>query len=232
MISFYKAKPDVSGIACSFQFSTKQDGNIKEGMFYCTLLRQTDWNQQSKTGSFVGSKGVPQDSCTIKFSFGEAAGIISSIRRSREFTFYHGTPQGVVKGNFKPYLDGNVLKGFSLSVDKDVRQGNIKERFGIGFLVNEAELLLIYLQGFIQKFYFDRDNEYQSRAEAEQSQPQPQRQPPAQRQQQPPPQQSAPIGKKTEFGDTPQDDNISPLDFSEDNSFTEQGADSPEIKGW
>lgn len=222
MISFYKAKPDISGTACSFQYQTKTESKGKVGVFYCTLLRQTDWDAQSKTGSFIGSKENPNDSCVIKFSFGEAASMISAIRRNRDFTFYHSSQNGVIKGNFRPYVVEKQVKGFSFSIDKQAQ--GVNERFGIGLLLGEAEQLAIYFQAFMARFYTERDEEYQKSLQGQAAPTQNNRQQ----------QNSKPVVKETQLAENPQDDVVSSLDFSEDNTVSEDGGvdSSGSDMGW
>ena len=154
MILFYKAKADVSGTACSFQ--PKFDG--KRPGFYCSLIRQATWDQKTKSGSFKANKTNPNASIVIKFGFHEACGIINAFRRNQEYSFYHTSANGTVRGNLNLYRKEDKHIGFSLSATKSAGGRDVK--LSIGFSFPEALNLAIYLETFISQYYSDKYAEY------------------------------------------------------------------------
>lgn len=140
MIAFYKPNNKNTGTACSFSVNTK------EGSIWSSLIKQSAWNENTKTGSFSDNRENPQKSARIKFSQAEAAGILEALDKNTEFSAYHSSDKQVTKIKFSPYIRDNKQVGFSYSVQKENKE-NIenKQSFLIGFYFNEGRLLKEFL---------------------------------------------------------------------------------------
>jgi len=140
MISFYKPNSKNTGTACSFSV------NSKDGSVWSSLIKQSSWNETTKTGSFLDNKDNPQKSARVKFSLTEAAGLLEALDKNVEFSAYHSSDKQVTKIKFSPYLKDDKQVGFSYSVNKESKD-NIenKQSFLLGFYFNEARLIREFL---------------------------------------------------------------------------------------
>lgn len=140
MISFYKPNSKNTGTACSFSVNSK-DGNV-----WSSLIKQSSWNEGTKTGSFSDNKDNPQKSARIKFSQTEVAGLLETLDKNIEFSAYHSSDKQVTKIKFAPYIKDDKQVGFSYSVQKE-NKDNIenKQSYLIGFYFSEARLLKEFL---------------------------------------------------------------------------------------
>jgi hypothetical protein len=80
MISFYKPNSKNTGTACSFSV------NSKDASIWSSLIKQSSWNENTKTGSFSDNRDNPQKSAKIKFSITEAAGLLEALDKNIEFS--------------------------------------------------------------------------------------------------------------------------------------------------
>ena len=140
MISFYKPNSKNTGTACSFSV------NSKDGSIWSSLIKQSAWNEGTKTGSFSDNRDNPQKSAKIKFSITETAGLIDALERNTEFSAYHSSDKQITKIKLSPYIRDDKQVGFSYSVNKE-NKDNIenKQSYLIGFYFNEARLLREFL---------------------------------------------------------------------------------------
>jgi hypothetical protein len=140
MISFYKPNSKNTGTACSFSV------NSKDGSIWSSLIKQSAWNESTKTGSFLSNKDNPQKSAKIKFSQTEVAGLLETLDKNIEFSAYHSSDKQVTKIKLAPYMKDDKQVGFSYSVQKE-NKDNIenKQNYLIGFYFNEARLLKEFL---------------------------------------------------------------------------------------
>jgi hypothetical protein len=141
MISFYKPNSKNNGTACSFSV------NPKDESIWSSVIKQSSWNDKTKTGSFLENKDNPQKSARIKYSLTEAAGILEAIDKNTEFSAYHSSDKQVTKIRFAPYIKDDKQVGFSYSIQKE-NKDNIenKQSYLIGFYFSEARLLKEFLQ--------------------------------------------------------------------------------------
>lgn len=148
MISFYKPNSKNTGTACSFSV------NPKDGSIWSSLIKQSAWNDSTKTGSFLENKDNPQKSAKIKFSQAEAAGLLETLDKNIEFSAYHSSDKQVTKIKLSPYIKDNKQVGFSYSVQKE-NKDNIenKQSFLLGFYFNEARLLREFLVHALQSIF-------------------------------------------------------------------------------
>lgn len=140
MISFYKPNSKNTGTACSFSV------NSKDGSVWSSLIKQSSWNDATKTGSFSDNKDNPQKSARVKFSMTEVAGLLEALDKNVEFSAYHSSDKQITKIKFSPYIKDDKQVGFSYSVNKESKD-NIenKQSFLLGFYFNEARLLKEFL---------------------------------------------------------------------------------------
>ena len=152
MISFYKPNSKSNGTACSFSV------NPKDKSIWSSLIKQSGWNENSKTGSFSDNKDNQQKSAKIKYSLTETAGLLEALDKNTEFSAYHSSEQQVTKIKLAPYIKDNKQVGFSYSVQKESKE-NIenKQSYLIGFYFNEARLLKEFLQySLVSVFEYQR----------------------------------------------------------------------------
>ena len=76
-IQYYKPNPKVSGSACSFWC------NAKESAIFGSFIKQSSWNDKTKTGSFKANKEKPNASTQFKFNQTEAAAIFEAAAAGR-----------------------------------------------------------------------------------------------------------------------------------------------------
>lgn len=154
MISFYKPNSKNTGTACSFSV------NSKEGSIWSSLIKQSSWNEGTKTGSFSDNKDNPQKSARVKFSITEAAGLLEALDKNIEFSAYHSSDKQVTKIRFSPYVKDDKQVGFSYSVNKESKE-NIenKQSFLLGFYFNEARLLREFLTHALQSIFKSQEVE-------------------------------------------------------------------------
>lgn len=148
MISFYKPNSKNTGTACSFSV------NSKEGSVWSSLIKQSSWNEGTKTGSFSDNKDNPQKSARVKFSTTEVAGLLEALDKNIEFSAYHSSDKQVTKIRLSPYIRDEKQVGFSYSVNKESKE-NIenKQSFLLGFYFNEARLLKEFLTHALQSIF-------------------------------------------------------------------------------
>lgn len=144
MLQFYKPNSKNTGSACSFY-------KTKDGAIMFSMIKQSSWNEQKKTGSFQGNKDNPNGNVKVKLSLAEAAGFIDCVERDVETKEYHNSPNQTIQIKFSPYVDREgQKKGFSLSVSKQSKDSQDKPSFVIGLNYKESRLLKEYLSFIIQ----------------------------------------------------------------------------------
>ena len=140
MISFYKPNSKNTGTACSFTV------NPKDASIWSSLIKQANWNESKKIGSFSENQNNPNKSVKIKFSLTEAAGILDAIDRNTEFSAYHTSEKQSTQIKFAPYIKDNKQVGYSYMVSKTSKENSEnKQSYLIGFYFNEGRLLKEFL---------------------------------------------------------------------------------------
>jgi|7_EtaG_2_1085326.scaffolds.fasta_scaffold06608_3 hypothetical protein len=138
-IQFYKPNPKGTGSACSFWSS------VKDGSLFGSFIKQSSWNDKTKTGSFKANKENPAASTQFKFNRNEVAAILDCIESDREFSAYHSTPKQITRFKFTPYSNAKGRVGFSYSVNKEDKEDSTnKAGFIIGLTFAEARHLKEY----------------------------------------------------------------------------------------
>lgn len=154
MISFYKPNSKNTGTACSFSV------NSKDGSVWSSLIKQSSWNEGTKTGSFSDNRDNPQKSARIKFSQTEVAGLLECLDKNTEFSAYHSSEKQITKIKFAPYIKDDKQVGFSYSVQKE-NKDNIenKQSYLLGFYFAEARLLKEFLQFGLNSIFHQQEVE-------------------------------------------------------------------------
>lgn len=148
MISFYKPNSKNTGTACSFSV------NSKEGSVWSSLIKQSSWNEGTKTGSFIDNKDNPQKSAKVKFSTTEVAGLLEALDKNIEFSAYHSSDKQVTKIKFSPYIRDENKSVFLIALIKKVKKIlKINNHFYLDFYFNEARLLREFLTHSLQSIF-------------------------------------------------------------------------------
>jgi len=167
-IQFYKPNQKTTGSACSFW------SNIKEGSLFGSFIKQSSWNDKTKTGSFKSNKENPSASTQFKFNQNEVAAIIDCIETDREFSAYHSTPKQVTRFKFTPYSNSKGRVRFSYSVNKEDKEDSTnKASFVIGLTFAEARLLKEYLLHTLSSMFKYEDDNYSQTANTDKKPEQP-----------------------------------------------------------
>lgn len=145
---FYKPTAKKTGHACNFTLTSKGSA----AGVYLEIIKQTGWDDKTKTGSFKGGEKVK-----VKFNEGEVASFIDAINRGVEFKTFHSTADAKTQISFSPYIQEGEQKGFGLSV----RQGG--KSFMVGFYFNEMVLLHNFFQNCLDKFFEVAYSEHKKR---------------------------------------------------------------------
>lgn len=156
-IAYYKPNPRVTGTACSFYLSNK------DNRFYACLIKQDAWNPTTKTGSFSKNVNNPAKKVNIKFSNFEIGGILDAIDHNRSFSVYHngGTTQFSSSIKFEPYMKDGAQVGYSFMVTKSSKEDSTnKSSFVIGLNFAEGRLLKEYLVYLLGKCFLAEEVNY------------------------------------------------------------------------
>ena len=139
---FYNAKPSGDGCGCGFSFNTEDEA------IYVSFVKQSSWDAKRRAGTFGGDK------LNLKFSLGEAGGIVYAIENHETFSAYHDTGKGdyadkyTTQIKFMPFGEADKLR-FGLSVTK--KEGGVESKFSIAFSKGDAIVIREYLQGAIKQ---------------------------------------------------------------------------------
>lgn len=154
-LEIYKPNKSNAGSAASFQISRNQKTN--EPSLYVRIVRQSGWDDRTKTGSFKENWNKDGEFIALKFTETECASIMNVVADwtfKEKFSTVH-VFQGVESSSktsisFSPY-EKKMTKGtfaYGLSV---IRDGN--QRFSISLEKAEAVLLSEFLRRFIQEVF-------------------------------------------------------------------------------
>ncbi len=143
-----------TGFAASFSDSFNND------CVFATLIKQSGWNDETKTGSFKASREDATANVIIKLNDLEVAAILDCIERGRPFTTYHDgdVPKNI---SFVPWFakaapDATATapqKGFSFSISVGGKEDTVKNAFYIGFSFPEARLIREYLLNILNSHF-------------------------------------------------------------------------------
>ncbi len=160
MIQFYKPTKSSTGTAASFSFN--------KDAIWLQLIKQSSWNDQTRTGSFAASRNDPNKTISIKLNPTEISAWIKAIGDNSPINvqfgkdgLFHTTDKGTTIINFGPYIgQDQVQRGYSLSVSSKTKDGQNQKSFLIGFTFAEGELIANYMKFALNKFFTIKYNEY------------------------------------------------------------------------
>ena len=144
-IAFYHPSSRGNGFASSFQDSNQND------CVFATIIKQSGWDNETKTGSFKASREDKNANVTIKLNDTEVSAILDSIERGRGFSTFHDgdVPKTIqfIPWFSKPIEEGAKpeQRGFSFSITVGGKEDATKNAFYIGFTFPEARLIREYL---------------------------------------------------------------------------------------
>lgn len=169
-LQFFKPNSKMTGSACAWSFnsSTRKNQSDPDGKaVFIEIIKQTSWNEETKTGSFKGG-----DKVNLKLSYTtELGGFIRVLKDIRDVSV-DDTGKGLPSENqmLKSVHQGqNGTKSFSFikscyqsqgkkviayGLSISVSEGDKKDIFRISFDPNEAETLLNWLI-YAQQHIFD-----------------------------------------------------------------------------
>lgn len=155
--SLYKPNSKNTGSLFSFEIGTLKDGKI--GLFV-SIVQQSSWNDETKTGSFSKNAKDPSKSTTIKLSMNEAGEILSSIKTRTPYVAFHknGSDTTIIRAN--PWDKDRKIKeqdgektyktrAFAFSVSK-----NSTQNYKIALEAGETEVLSLLLIDFVNQSLF------------------------------------------------------------------------------
>jgi len=140
-----------------------------------SLIKQDSWDANKKRGTFSKNRGVPDREVKFKLNEVEVSGIVDCInsvanhpmaydpdrvkKSVRAFSAYHQSENQVVKINFGEYIFKEEVKGFSFSVNKELRDDSTtKGSFVVGFSFSEGEFLKRFLLTYLDRWFNEKIN--------------------------------------------------------------------------
>lgn len=168
MIQFYKPTAANKGHAASFR--------LVGDVVYLEMIKQSGWNETTKTGSFAGSRNDPNKKINLKFNAVELASFVRAIKYNigadvqgsgaGEPVLYHRSEKGMTTIKFLPYFaaakpqEQPIQKGFSLSVFAKGSQGGADKSFLLGFTFAEAELIQNFFEYCLRMIFSFSEKKY------------------------------------------------------------------------
>jgi hypothetical protein len=116
-LEFYKPQKSGNGACCTLQYTNDPEDNKKTG-FYINIVKQSSWNESSRTGSFKENVNNPEKHKKIKLNENEIASIINVIESngSQKFSTVHVNGQNKTPFFFEPFLRENIFVGYLLKI--------------------------------------------------------------------------------------------------------------------
>jgi hypothetical protein len=144
MIRIYHPSKSGKGFAMSIQDSNQND------CVFATLIKQSGWSEETKTGTFAASREDKNSITTVKFNDLECAALLNVIERGQPFSSFHSGD--IEKGiQFTPWFpkvaegEKSIQKGFSFSITLNPNDATTKNSFYIGLSYPEGRLIREYL---------------------------------------------------------------------------------------
>ena len=147
MLQYYKPNAKNTGSACSFSY------NKKDKALWVNFIKQSSWNDSTKTGTFKGSG--PDKKANSKFSVTELAGLVHAIETNGEFSNFHGNKEKNTTFKFAPYVRDGSQIGYSFSLNQSNQAEGIKKSFLIGFTFPEGRMLKEYALTVLNNYFMD-----------------------------------------------------------------------------
>jgi hypothetical protein len=132
-----------TGAAISFQLGRTNKGPA----LFLNAVKQKDWNEEKRLGSFYNNKDEGQSAC-VKFNEIEIGGLIYAIRAYKEFSAFHTFDSDKTQISFSPYKKKDGKDAFSLTV---TRNGL---KIGLGVELAEAEAIRVFLETALAEIFY------------------------------------------------------------------------------
>ena len=152
--TIYKPNKNVNGCAGSFQIS--QVGPKLTSNLFVSMIQQSGWDDQKKTGSFKGSRDDESKNINFKLNVSEAGEILSSMKTRIPFVAFHTFSDDSTIIKFTPWdqkrkvlgKDGeewHTVPSWGLTVTR-----NKTNVFKLPLTAGESEVLAKLLDQFIE----------------------------------------------------------------------------------
>ena len=145
MITFYKPTPKNTGLAMSFQASDR------DKHLYVNLLKQVNWDANTKKGSFLANKNKPGFYANIKFNQIEAGGMLDAIEHNALFSAYHSSAKYITQIKLEPSPVENPTSFVFKVLQTDTQDSTKKSSYFISLTFGEARLVRQYLIHYLHK---------------------------------------------------------------------------------
>jgi hypothetical protein len=111
-LEFYKPQKSGNGACITFQCTTKETEQKKNG-FYVNILKQSGWNNETKSGAFKENVNNPEKHKKIKLTENEISNILYVIESNgaKKFSTVHVNGTNSTPIFFEPYLKENTFIG-------------------------------------------------------------------------------------------------------------------------
>jgi hypothetical protein len=148
-LSFYKPNSSNRGSAAQFQYGAKP---LDYGL-YLSIVKQFNWNNESKRGSFSENSKDPLKNKKIKLNATEASAICRVIDlKSDKWSTVHKSEYKTTSISFSHYIKDGIMLGYGMSINEKDGQS-----FMIGLNNDEGYLLKNFLDSYIL-FTFDKNS--------------------------------------------------------------------------
>lgn len=143
-IEFYKPQKSGNGTCATFDCVTSLEDPKKNG-FYINLLKQSGWDESTRTGSFKENVNDPEKHKKIKINDTEICNFLQVLEAGdkHKFSTVHKNGTKTTPIFFEPYIKNEVFVGYLLKIDN----------VGIAFNIAESIKLREYLKASLQTIF-------------------------------------------------------------------------------
>tara|TARA_R110002153_G_scaffold45929_3_gene129387 strand:- start:30984 stop:31508 length:525 start_codon:yes stop_codon:yes gene_type:complete len=159
ILQIYKPNKTNTGHAMSININRnlkvdKKSPKHGELQMFVSVLKQSGWNDATKTGSFDKSRGNEKTEVFVKFNEFEVGNIISSLSRGKELSLFHSMGQNKTQISFK--TTSSEWKGkTSVRVAFGITK-NSTMKFFVPIEESELKAVIICLETFLTNLYDQR----------------------------------------------------------------------------
>lgn len=143
-IEFYKPQKTGNGTCATFEYNNSIEDAKKSG-FYVNILKQSSWDDKTKTGSFKENVNKQDKHKKIKLNDLELCNILYVLENGSEkkFSTVHKNAEKTTPIFFEPYIKENNFIGYVLKIDG----------IGIAFNIVESIKLREYVKACLQQMF-------------------------------------------------------------------------------
>jgi hypothetical protein len=143
-IEFYKPQKTGNGTCATFECNSSIEDPKKCG-FYINILKQSSWDDKTRTGSFKENVNNPDKHKKIKLNDLELSNILYVLESGSEkkFSTVHKNGEKTTPIFFEPYIKDSIFVGYVLKIDG----------VGIAFNIVEAIKLREYIKASLQSLF-------------------------------------------------------------------------------